>query len=107
MGEANQDGPRSRPPFVTEVRVTLTKAPPILAFVTVTLWDALVVHDLRVMERHDGSRVVLMPRVRSADGRWSTIAHPIDEATRIRLESFVLLAYERCLADRSAGQAAS
>ena len=86
-----------RPPLVTEVRVQLTREPPILAFITITLWNALVVHDLRILERRDGSRVVLMPRVRGTDGSWTTMAHPINEATRKAIEAAILSAYERAV----------
>jgi stage V sporulation protein G len=81
-------------PMVTEIRVQLTKEPPILAFVAITLWDVFVVHDLRVLQRHDGSRVVLMPRLQAPDGKWSTIAHPIREPARLAIEEAVLRAFE-------------
>ncbi|MFN8546752.1 MAG: SpoVG family protein [Candidatus Eisenbacteria bacterium] len=95
-----------RPPLVTEVRVQLTREPPILAFISITLWHALVVHDLRILERRDGSRVVLMPRARATDGSWSTVAHPINDDTRRRIEAAVLAAYEKCLVDQAGQQAA-
>jgi stage V sporulation protein G len=79
---------------VTEVRIQLTKEPPILAFVAITLWDAFVIHDLRVLERRDGSRVVLMPRLQGQDGRWSTVAHPIREPARRKIEETVIRAFE-------------
>lgn len=79
--------------MVTEVRIQLTAQPPILAFVAVTLWGAFVVHDLRVLERQDGSLVVLMPRLQATDGRWNTIAHPISEEGRLAIRDAVLAAY--------------
>lgn len=83
----------ARSPLVTEVRIQLTKEPPILAFASLILWDVLVVHDLRVLQRRDGSRVVLMPRLPNHDGTWTTIAHPVREETRLRIEEAVLKAY--------------
>jgi stage V sporulation protein G len=82
-------------PLVTEVRVQLTREPPILAFVAVTLWDTFVVHDLRVLLRHDGTQVVLMPRLKAPDGTWSTVAHPVNEQTRTTIEECVMRAFEQ------------
>jgi len=81
-------------PFVTEVRIQLTQKPPILAFASVTLWGAIVVHDLRLLRRNDGSRVVLMPRLKAPDGSWSPVAHPIREDARKRIEECVISAFE-------------
>jgi stage V sporulation protein G len=81
-------------PLVTEVRIQLTREPPILAFAAVTLWGVLVVHDLRILQRRDGTQVVLMPRLRGPDGAWTTIAHPIREDARLTIERCVMQAYE-------------
>ncbi len=81
-------------PFVTEVRIQLTQEPPILAFASVTLWGAIVVHDLRLLRRRDGSRVVLMPRLKAPDGSWSPVAHPVREDARKRIEDCVIHAFE-------------
>ncbi|MBK8231142.1 MAG: SpoVG family protein [Candidatus Eisenbacteria bacterium] len=94
-----------RPTLVTEVRVQLTREPPILAFISITLRNALVVHDLRILERRDGSRVVLMPRARGTDGTWTTVAHPVNEATRREIERAILAAYEKCQAEQAGKQA--
>ncbi len=96
------DAEDSRPPLVTEVRIQLTREPPILAFAAVTLWDALVVHDLRVLQRRDGSLVVLMPRLPNPEGGWTTVAHPVRESTRREMESAVIAAFERARAARLA-----
>jgi stage V sporulation protein G len=90
---------------VTEVRIQLTREPPILAFVAVTLWDTLVVHDLRILQRRDGSTVVLMPRIKGPDGNWSTVAHPVNEETRCRIEQCVMQAFE--MEVRKAAQASA
>ncbi len=87
-------------PLVTEVRIQLTREPPILAFVSVTLWGAIVVHDLRLLRRRDGSRVVLMPRLKAPDGSWSPVAHPVCEDARKRIEDCVIHAFEDLVARR-------
>jgi stage V sporulation protein G len=90
-GEANV-------PLVTEVRIQPTREPPILAFASITLWGLLVVHDLRILVRRDGSTVVLMPRMHSAEGGWTTVAHPVNEETRLEIEAAVLGAYAKARA---------
>jgi DNA-binding cell septation regulator SpoVG len=86
--------------LVTEVHLQLTRRPPVLAYVSVTLWGCVAIHDLRLLERHDETRVLLMPRQQSSDGTWSTIAHPVREEVRAEIERKVLLAYERAIAGR-------
>lgn len=91
--------------LVTEVRIQLTRKPPILAFVSVTLWGAIVIHDLRIIRRRDGSRVVLMPRLQGSDGGWTTIAHPIQEEARLQIRDVVLRSFEQVVASREGAQA--
>ncbi|MCA9728571.1 MAG: SpoVG family protein [Candidatus Eisenbacteria bacterium] len=90
------------PILVTEVHLQLTRRPPVLAYVSVTLWGCVAIHDLRLLERHDGTRVVLMPRQQSSDGTWSTIAHPVREDVRAEIERKVLYSYSRATAGREA-----
>ena len=85
-------------PLVTEVRIQPTREPPILAFASITLWGLLVVHDLRILLRRDGSTVVLMPRTHSPEGGWATVAHPVNEETRVAIETAVLSAYTQARA---------
>ena len=84
--------------LVTEVRIQPTREPPILAFASITLWGLLVVHDLRILLRRDGSTVVLMPRMHSPEGGWATVAHPVNEETRVAIETAVLSAYAQARA---------
>jgi DNA-binding cell septation regulator SpoVG len=78
----HQNEPNNTTTLVTEVHLQLTRRPPVLAYVSVTLWGCVAIHDLRLLERHDQSRVVLMPRQQLSDGTWSTIAHPVQEEVR-------------------------
>lgn len=93
-------------PLVTEVRIQPTREPPILAFATITLWGLLVVHDLRILVRRDGSTVVLMPRMHSPEGGWTTVAHPVNEETRLEIETAVLSAYAKVRAAARSAAAA-
>src|SRR5690606_10794281 len=96
--------PNSTTTLVTEVHLQLTRRPPVLAYVSVTLWGCVAIHDLRLLERHDGTRVVLMPRQQLSDGTWSTIAHPVREEVRAEIERKVLVSYERAVAGRKAAR---
>jgi DNA-binding cell septation regulator SpoVG len=98
----HQNEPNNTTTLVTEVHLQLTRRPPVLAYVSVTLWGCIAIHDLRLLERHDGSRVVLMPRQQLSDGTWSTIAHPVREEVRGEIERKVLLSYECAIAGRQA-----
>lgn len=81
--------------LVTEISLHLTRRPPILAFVDVTLWNTIVVRDLRLLERQDRTRVLLMPRLQGSDGQWVTMAHPIREDTRAEIEAVVMDQYRQ------------
>lgn len=101
----HQNEPNNTTTLVTEVHLQLTRRPPVLAYVSITLWGCVAIHDLRLLERHDGSRVVLMPRQQLSDGTWSTIAHPVREEVRAEIERKVLLSYERAITGRQARSA--
>ena len=90
---------------VTEVGLLLTRWPPVLAYVDVTLWNTIVVHDLRLLERQDGTRVLLMPRLQSSDGQWVTMAHPIREDARAEIERVVLSLYDEASTAREMSRA--
>jgi DNA-binding cell septation regulator SpoVG len=94
-------------PMVTEVGLLLTRRPPVLAYVDVTLWNTMVVHDLRLLERQDGTRVLLMPRLQSSDGQWVTMAHPIREDARFEIEQIVLKLYDEAASARESSRAAA
>ena len=55
-------------------------------------------HVLRILLRRDGSTVVLMPRMHSPEGGWTTVAHPVNEETRVAIETAVLSAYAQARA---------
>lgn len=80
---------------ITDVRVRkITKEGKMKAVVSVTIDDEFVVHDIKVIEGEKGL-FIAMPSRKSADGEYRDIAHPINTATRDRLQSIVLEAYEQ------------
>ncbi|GEP85249.1 regulatory protein SpoVG [Staphylococcus piscifermentans] len=63
------------------------------ALVSITLDDAFVVHDLRVIEGNSGL-FVAMPSKRTPDGEFRDIAHPINSDMRQEIQDAVMKVYE-------------
>jgi len=64
------------------------------AIVSVTLDDAFVVHDVKIVEGQNGL-FVAMPSRRMPDGEFRDIAHPINSSARELIQDAVLSAYEQ------------
>ncbi len=87
---------------ITDVRVRkITKEGKMRAVVSITLDGELVVHDIKVIEGDKGL-FIAMPSKKAADGEYRDIAHPINSATRERLQKAILDAYEKSLAEPEA-----
>jgi stage V sporulation protein G len=69
------------------------------AFATITLNDAFVVCDLKVINGNEGI-FVAMPSRRRRDGSFRDIAHPLNAETREYIERVVLQEYARELERR-------
>ncbi len=79
---------------ITDVRVRkLTKEGKMRAVVSVTLDNEFVVHDIKVIEGDKGL-FIAMPSKKATDGEYRDIAHPINSATRDKLQQIILEAYE-------------
>lgn len=63
------------------------------ALVSITLDDAFVVHDLRVIEGNSGL-FVAMPSKRTPDGESRDIAHPINSDMRQEIQDAVMKVYD-------------
>lgn len=80
---------------ITDVRVRkLTKEGKMRAVVSVTLDNEFVVHDIKVIEGDKGL-FIAMPSKKATDGEYRDIAHPINSATRDKLQQIILEAYEK------------
>ena len=66
------------------------------AIVSITLDDAFVVHDIKVIEGEKGL-FIAMPSKRATDGEYRDIAHPINSGTRDVIQKTILDSYERAL----------
>lgn len=63
------------------------------ALVSITLDEAFVIHDLRVIEGNSGL-FVAMPSKRTPDGEFRYIAHPINSDMRQEIQDAVMKVYD-------------
>ncbi len=78
---------------ITDVRVRkVTKEGKMRAVVSITIDDEFVVHDIKVIEGDKGL-FIAMPSRKASDGEYRDVAHPINSATRERIQSLILEKY--------------
>jgi stage V sporulation protein G len=79
---------------ITDIRVrNVAKEGKMRAVVSVTIDNAFVVHDIKVIEGDKGL-FIAMPSRKTADGEYRDIAHPINSETRENLQTLILEAYK-------------
>lgn len=85
---------------ITDIRIRLVKKEDskLKAVASMTIDGCFVVHDIKVVEGSNGC-FVPMPSRKTPDGEFKDIAHPIDTPTRQHIDSSVLAAYEKALAE--------
>ena len=82
---------------ITDIRVrSVEKEGKMKAVVSITIDDEFVVHDIKIIEGEKGM-FIAMPSRKAADGEYRDIAHPINTATRERLQSMILSKYQESL----------
>ena len=83
---------------ITDVRVRkITNEGKMKCIVSITFDDLFVVHDIKVIEGHNGL-FIAMPSRKVGEGNFRDIAHPINAEMRQVLEDAVLKAYHEALA---------
>ena len=79
---------------ITDVRIRkVAKEGKMKAVVSITFDDEFVVHDIKVIEGDKGL-FIAMPSRKASDGEYRDVAHPINSATRDRIQSTILEQYE-------------
>lgn len=79
---------------ITDVRVRkITKEGKMRAIVSITIDEEFVIHDIKVIEGDKGL-FIAMPSKKAADGEYRDIAHPINSATRERIQATILERYQ-------------
>jgi stage V sporulation protein G len=82
---------------VTDVRIRkVEKEGKMKAVVSITIDEEFVVHDIKVIEGEKGL-FIAMPSRKAADGEYRDIAHPINSATRDRIQTLILEKYQEML----------
>lgn len=79
---------------VTDVRMRkLVTDSRMKALASITLDEAFVIHDLRVIDGNNGL-FVAMPSKRTSDGEFRDIAHPINSEMRQEIQEAVMKVYD-------------
>ncbi len=82
---------------ITDIRIRkLDNTGKMKAVVSVAFDDAIVIHDIKIIEG-DESNFITMPSRRIPSGEFRDIAHPINAETRKQIEDAVLEKYEEML----------
>lgn len=66
------------------------------AVVSVTIEDAMVIHDIKVIEL-EGRTFIAMPSRKDEEGRFKDIVHPISTEVRRQVEDCILQEYRQAL----------
>ena len=78
---------------VTDIRIrSVEKEGKMKAVVSITIDDEFVVHNIKIIEGEKGM-FIAMPSRKASDGEYRDIAHPINTATRERLQNMILAKY--------------
>ena len=81
---------------ITDIRIrSVEKEGKMKAVVSITIDDEFVVHDIKIIEGEKGMFIAMSRK--AADGEYRDIAHPINTATRERLQSMILSKYQESL----------
>ncbi len=82
---------------ITDVRIRkINQEGRMKAIVSVTLDDAFVIHDVKVIQGQNGL-FVAMPSRKTPSGEYRDIAHPICTSARETIQGAVLKAYEEAI----------
>lgn len=78
---------------ITDIRIrNVEKAGKMKAVASITIDDAFVVHDIKIIEGDKGL-FIAMPSRKAADGEYKDIAHPIKSDTREKMQAMILEKY--------------
>ena len=80
---------------ITDVRVRIVKRDDskLKAVASITIDNAFVVHDIKVIEGNEGY-FIAMPSRKTPDGEFKDIVHPLNTETREMIRDIVLKAFD-------------
>lgn len=86
---------------ITDIRVRkINSEGKMKAVVSVTFDNAIVVHDIKIIEGQD-KLFIAMPSRKTPDGEYKDITHPINSQMREYLENAILTKYESTLLEEN------
>lgn len=75
---------------ITDVRVKkIEKDGKLKAIASITIDNVFVVHDIKIIYGEKGY-FIAMPSVKTADGTYRDVAHPIDSSIRAMIQDIVI-----------------
>lgn len=84
---------------ITDIRIRkVDKDGKMKAVVSITIDDAFVVHDIKIIEGEKGL-FIAMPSRKASDGEYRDIAHPINSGTREKIQKMILDKYNEVLSE--------
>ena len=84
---------------ITDIRIRkVDKDGRMKAVVSITIDDAFVVHDIKIIEGEKGL-FIAMPSRKASDGEYRDIAHPINSGTREKIQKMILDKYDEVLSE--------
>lgn len=82
---------------ITDIRIRkVDKDGKMKAVVSITIDDAFVLHDIKIIEGEKGL-FIAMPSRKTSDGEYRDIAHPINSGTREKIQKMILDKYDEVL----------
>lgn len=78
---------------ITDIRVFLRDEDQLKGYVNITIDDAFVVKNIKIIEGKNGL-FVAMPSYKMKNGEFRDVAHPINSETRSQIETMVLEKYK-------------
>ena len=82
---------------ITDVRIRkIATDGKMKAIVSVTFDNEFVVHDIKIIEGQKGL-FIAMPSRKTPDGEFKDIAHPINTASREKIQASILETYEKVI----------
>lgn len=84
---------------ITDVRVRLIQKEDskLKAVASITIDNAIAIHDIKIVDGNEGC-FVAMPSRKASDGEYRDIAHPINAEARAELIDIIIKAYNEELA---------
>lgn len=79
---------------ITNVKITKTEMNRVKGIASITIDNCFVVHNIKIIESQNGL-FIGMPSVKTTDGTFKDMAHPINNEARDKIQKAILEEYEK------------